>query len=306
MAVIQVRVNDALKHNPPSGQEHLSVHGSDWLYAVTAIYTVSFLVVLGLTYVARAGERIFHYIYSMALFVGAITYYAMASDLGFTVIATSSNRGDGISRQIFFAHYINWVVSFPAVILSTGLLSGLSWATLGYQVFLSWFWVLTYLSGAYTVSHYKWGFFAYGTVAWMMLAASQWLLDGRRSAARVGVSRDHLLLSGWLNLLWLLYPIAWGLSDGGNKIGVTPGFIFFGILDVLMLPVLAFATLYLSGSWDYNKLNIAFTQYGRVPVAGGNFPEKEHTAAPAPAEPAGVPASATPAGVVAPEPAMTA
>ncbi|CAK7202924.1 hypothetical protein SEUCBS139899_005651 [Sporothrix eucalyptigena] len=300
MAVIQVRTNDALNINPPSGAEHLSVHGSDWVWAITAIYIVSFLAVFGLSFAARAGERIFHYIYGMALFVGSVTYYAMASDLGFTVIEASSNLGRGDSRQIFFAHYINWVVSFPAVILSLGLLSGLPWATLAYQVFLSWFWILSYISGAYTTTHYKWGFYGFGTAAWIFLALSQWLLDGRRSAVRVGAARDHTLLSGWLNLLWLLYPIAWGLSDGGNKIGVTPSFIFFGILDVLMLPVLSFATLFLSRNWDYNKLNIAFTQYGRVPIAGGNYPEKEQAAG------VQVPAAAAPADVAAPEPVVTA
>ncbi|CAK7265151.1 hypothetical protein SEPCBS119000_001366 [Sporothrix epigloea] len=275
MAVIQFRSNDALDINPPLGDEHLTVHGSDWLWAVTAIYIVSFLAFFGLSFFVRAGERVFHYIYGIALLVGSVTYYAMASDLGFSVVAASDNLGRGDdTRQVFFAHYINWVVSFPAVILSLGLLSGLPWATLAYQVFLAWFWILTYLAGAYTATNYKWGFFAFGTVAWIFLAASQWALDGRRSAVRVGVARDHTLLSGWLNLLWLLYPIAWGLSDGGNKIGTTSDFVFFGILDVLMLPVLSFATLFLSRNWDYGKLNIAFTQYGRVPVAGGNYPEK--------------------------------
>ncbi|CAK7209270.1 hypothetical protein SCUCBS95973_000382 [Sporothrix curviconia] len=300
MAVIQFRTNDALDINPPSGDEHLSVNGSDWLWAVTAIYIVSFLAFFGLSFFARAGERVFHYIYGIALLVGSVAYYAMASDLGFSVIETSTNVGLADTRQIFFALYINWVVSFPAVILSLGLLSGLPWATLAYQVFLAWFWILTYISGAYTTTHYKWGFYAFGTVSWIFLAISQWVIDGRRSAVRVGAARDHTILSGWLNLLWLLYPIAWGLSDGGNKIGTTPGFIFFGILDVLMIPVISFATLFLSRNWDYNKLNIAFTQYGRVYVAGGNFPEKEQATG------VQAPANTVPAGVAAPEPVVTA
>lgn len=33
-----------------------------------------------------------------------------------------------------------WVVEFPAVILSLGLLSGVSWATIVYNIFLSWIW----------------------------------------------------------------------------------------------------------------------------------------------------------------------
>ncbi|KIH91581.1 hypothetical protein SPBR_01941 [Sporothrix brasiliensis 5110] len=302
MAVIQLRSNDALNINPPAGDEHLSVHGSDWLWAVFAVYLASFLAVFALSFAARAGERVFHYVYSIGLFVGVVTYFAMASDLGFVVVRTVNQESRGLSRQVFFAHYINWVVAFPAAILSLGLVSGLPWATIVYQIFLSWIWVVAYLVGAFTTSNYKWGFYAFGTFAWILLAVSQWLLDGRRSAVRVGVARDFNMLSGWLNLLWLLYPLAYGLSDGGNRIGVTPSFIWYGILDALLLPVLAFATLVLSRNWDYSGLNIAFTQYGRVPVAGGHFPEKEQAAAAAPA-------TATPAGgpgVVAPEPAVTA
>ena len=90
--------------------------------------------------------------------------------------------------------------------------------------------VVSYLVGAYTTTNYKWGFFAFGTVAWIFLALGTFT-DGRAGASRVGVSRDYFILAGWLNLLWLLYPIAWGLSDGGNKISLTSSFVFFGVLD---------------------------------------------------------------------------
>lgn len=217
----------------------------------------------------------------------------MASDLGWSLMIMSNNLDNGLTRQIFFAKYINWVVSFPAIILVLGLLSGVSWATIVYQVFLSWFWILAYIAGAYTPTNYKWGFFAFGTFAWVLLTLSQWM-HGRKAAKRVGVTRDYTILLGWLTLLWLLYPVAWGLSDGGNKIGETAGFIFFGILDVLLLPILSFVTMAMSSNWDYGKLNIAFTQYGRVPVASGPFPEKA-AAAPG-AAPAPAPAAAPTAG----------
>ena len=43
MGLILLRDNDALDVNPPAGEIHLSTHGSDWLWAVTAIYVVSFV-----------------------------------------------------------------------------------------------------------------------------------------------------------------------------------------------------------------------------------------------------------------------
>ncbi|KAI1418157.1 family A G protein-coupled receptor-like protein [Hypoxylon sp. FL1857] len=281
MAILLQRANDALNINPPSGNEELSVNGSDWLWAVTAIYIVSFIAFYATTFIARSGEKIFHYLFTIALLVGSISYFAIASDLAYVVIpVVNSKPVDNWNRQIFWAEYVNWVVSFPVVTIALGLLSGVSWATIIYNVALSWTWVISYLVGAFTTSNYKWGFYAFGTIAWALLAFST-LSGGTTAAKRVGVARDHTILAGWVNLLWLLYPIAWGLSDGGNKIGVTPAYIFWGILDVLLIPVVSFTFIILARRWDYGKLNLAFTRYGRVHQAG-EFPEKTTTA---PAQP---------------------
>jgi bacteriorhodopsin len=243
-----------------------------------------------LLWVARGGERVFHYLFITALAVGSIVYYAQASDLGWRVIPQVNYVGRG-TRQIFWAKYVLWVVEFPIICLALGLLSGISWATILYEVILSWIWVICYLVGAFTTTNYKWGFFAFGTFAWLLLAVHT-LRDGSVGARRLGVARDHSTLAGWVNLLWLLYPIAWGLSDGGNRIGVTGSFIWYGILDLLILPVTAWAFIILARRWDYNRLNIAFTQYGRVNHQPGHFPEKDGGAAAAPGT-APVPATAT-------------
>jgi len=281
MGPLLVRTNEALDVNPtPQGaDQYLVTNGSNWLWAVTAIYCVSFMAVVGLGYIAKSGEKIFHYVWSIALLVGSISYFAMASNLGWTLVAAANNADSyGQVRQIFFAKYINWVVSFPAVAIVLGLLSGVSWATIFYWVALCWTWVVSYLVSALVSTNYKWGFFAFGTFAWMLLTCGIHF-DGMTAAKRVEVGRDYTILAGWVSLLWLLYPIAFGLSDGGNRIGVTAGFIFWGILDVLMVPLLTFATVFLSRHWDYGKLNLHFTQYGRVASRGGNFPEKDAPAA---------------------------
>ncbi|KAI1813088.1 heat shock protein 30 [Poronia punctata] len=282
MAVLPVllrRGNDALDVNPPAGSHYLSAGGSDWLFAVTAVYIVAFLVFYALSFRARSGEKVFHYIFTIALLVGTITYFAQASDLGWRLISQVNSRPSlALTRQIFWPKYVNWVVSFPAIIIALGLLSGVPWATIVFNIFLSWIWVVSYLVSAFTTSNYKWGFFAFGTVAWLLLAYNTFTAGS--SAKRLGVGKDHTMLSGWVNFLWLLYPIAFGVTDGGNTIGVTPGFIFFGVLDLLLIPVTAFAFLFLARRWDYNNLNLAFTRYGRV-HNNGHYPDK-HTGTTAP------------------------
>jgi bacteriorhodopsin len=195
----------------------------------------------------------------MALLTGAATYYAQASDLGWSAVLET----DHLSRQIFYARYINWVVSFPALVLSLGLLSGVSWTTIICNIFIAWFWVLSYLVTAYTTTSYKWGFFAFGTFAYIILAMST-INESHESAVILGIGRDYRILSCWVNLLWLLYPVAFGLSDGGNVIGVTGGFIFFGVLDMLLLPMTSVGFLLLSRKWDFAKLQLDFSEYRGV------------------------------------------
>lgn len=240
------------------------------------------LIVVGLAYFARAGEKIFHYLFTISVLTGTIAYFTMASDLGNVAVKVSDTLSEPGTRQIFYAKYINWFVGWTPLIIAVGLISGVSWATIAYNVALTWTWIATWLAGAFTPTNYKWGFFAFGTFAYFLLSASI-LYQGLISAKRVGITTHYTIISGYLVFMWLLYPIAYGLDDGGNKISVTSGFIFFGILDVLTVPLLAGAFLFLSTRWNYGELNLQFTQYGRVAV-GGTFPEREKAVVePAPA-----------------------
>ncbi|OJJ43581.1 hypothetical protein ASPZODRAFT_2114135 [Penicilliopsis zonata CBS 506.65] len=232
----------------------LSSHGSDFLWAVTGIYVVSFLGLLTLSFTAKESDRVFHYLFSFILLLGASTYYAQAANLGWMTVTDEQ-----VSRQVFYAKYINWAVSFPSLALAFGLLAGVSWTTMICNIAMAVYWVGTYLVAAYTSSVHKWGLFAFGTFAWLILAMST-LNESREAAALLGVERDYLFLSVWLNLLWVLYPVAFALTDATHRIGVTGGAVFFGVLDILTVPVLALAfVLVFSRRWDYRKLSLAFS-----------------------------------------------
>jgi bacteriorhodopsin len=222
-----------------------------------------------MSFTSHESKKVFNYTLAMALLAGAATYFAQASDLGWSAVLQT----DQLSRQVFYARYINWVISFPALVLSLGLLSGVSWTTIILNIFIAWFWVLSYLGAAYTTTSYKWGFFAFGTFAYIILAMST-LNESRESAEVLGIGRDYMILSGWINLLWMLYPVAFGLSDGGCIIGVTGSFVFFGILDLLLLPVVSIGFLILSRKWDFGKLQLDFSEYRGI-RQGTTLREKE-------------------------------
>jgi hypothetical protein len=53
--------------------------------------------------------------------------------------------------------------------------------------------------------------------------------------------------------IWLLYPIAWGVADGGNVISPLKEMIFYGILDVLAKPVFCFYHAYALRGIPYER-----------------------------------------------------
>ena len=57
--------------------------------------------------------------------------------------------------------------------------------------------------------------------------------------------------------IWFLYPIAWGLAEGGNVIHPDSEAVFYGILDIIAKPIFGFLLL-------YGHRNISPAQLGLV------------------------------------------
>ena len=115
--------------------------------------------------------------------------------------------------------------------------------------------IITGLVGALVVSSYKvgaihvllkfaslivtqWGYFVFGCFA---LFGVVWTLTwtARKHAAGLGadVSKAYLICGVLTVFLWFLYPIAWGLCEGGNVISPDSEAVFYGILDLFAKPV---------------------------------------------------------------------
>jgi bacteriorhodopsin len=64
MAALFLRDNDALRTNPPAGDEYLTDGGSNWLWAVFAIFALSFVRLPDINCdsfsVARANQHAHH------------------------------------------------------------------------------------------------------------------------------------------------------------------------------------------------------------------------------------------------------
>ena len=104
----------------------------------------------------------------------------------------------------------------------------------------------------------------------LLFVAYQLVFVARLHAAALGpnVSRVYNTCGVLTIFLWFLYPIAWGLAEGGNVIHPDSEAIFYGILDVLAKPV--FGILLLNGHRNISvaELGIFIRDYDEVPSAG--------------------------------------
>lgn len=98
--------------------------------------------------------------------------------------------------------------------------------------------------------------FAFLWVAWTVI----W--TARKHAAAIGpdVSRTYLICGVWTIFLWFLYPIAWGLSEGGNVIAPDSEAVFYGILDLMAKPVFGALLLWGHRNIDPGRLGRKFSK----------------------------------------------
>ncbi|KAI5961215.1 uncharacterized protein KGF55_004140 [Candida pseudojiufengensis] len=252
-----VKRNRAVDINPPPPQSdiNLTSHGSDWLWAAFSVFALLAVVhgfIYSLTSVRRSGLK--KSLLIIPLFTNAVmafAYYTYASNLGYTWIRTefhhvTTDRGLGV-RQIFYNKYIGWFLCWPlvltifAIITHTRLtddrddilkrvvqiISTIFTRFLAIAVF-----VLGLLIGGLIRSSYKWGYFTFAVVA-QLFAIYLVCVDLHHSFQSPTKSWLGNLIITFYIVVWILYPVCWGLSEGGNVIQPDSEAVFYGILDLI-------------------------------------------------------------------------
>jgi bacteriorhodopsin len=127
---------------------------------------LSGFIFIGLGYRKHRRDRLFHYITAAVVFVAAIAYFSMGSNLGFTPIAVEFPRSNpkvsGQFREIFYVRYIDWFITTPLLLLDLLLTAGMPWPTILWVILVDEIMIVTGLVGALVVSIYKWGYFTFG------------------------------------------------------------------------------------------------------------------------------------------------
>ncbi|EMC97866.1 hypothetical protein BAUCODRAFT_31870 [Baudoinia panamericana UAMH 10762] len=250
----------------------ITTHGSDWYWAVCAVMVCSTFAFMGLAVTKPRTQRIFHYITAAITMVASIAYFSMGSNLGWTPIPVEFHRNTpqahGNYREIFYVRYIDWFITTPLLLLDLLLTAALPWPTLMYVILLDWVMIVTGLVGALVASGYKWGYFAFGCAA---LAYIVYVLvfEARKHANAMGrdVGKAFTYCGSLTTLLWILYPIAWGLCEGGNVIHPDSEAIFYGILDLFAKPVFGALLIWGHRGIDPARLGLHIHDYDEKDLA---------------------------------------
>ncbi|KAK9453302.1 hypothetical protein V1511DRAFT_462620 [Dipodascopsis uninucleata] len=256
--------NEALDINPPAGAKlHITTNGSDWYWTVFSVMGFTVLAYAVAAYFVPRKERVFHYTSIAAAFFASIAYFTLASDLGWTPIETEfSHQQDGGFRQVFYARYIGWFMVSPLLMINVSFLAGMSWITSLFIACIQEIFVISGLIGSLVPSTYKWGYFTIGVSAWFLVAYNLVYVGyqslGELSATNVHpeLKKMYIGLVSCMCLIYSLYPISWGLSEGGNVITPTSEGVFYGVLDIIALPILNTAVLYMSRRLDFEEIGL--------------------------------------------------
>lgn len=87
-----------------------------------------------------------------------------------------------------------------------------------------------------------------------------WVLvgPGRRSAYAISKEAGGAYIKSTIVLLviWVLYPVCWGLADGGNVITTDSEMVFYGVLDILAKPCFILLHLFALSRTNYEALKL--------------------------------------------------
>ncbi|KIW97375.1 uncharacterized protein Z519_02767 [Cladophialophora bantiana CBS 173.52] len=245
---------------------HITTRGSDWYWAVMSVMGITMLAILAISFLKPACNRLFYYILSLVAFVAMVEHYSMASNLGWVPIDVewrrSSHLVSGVNRQIWWVRYCGWFLIWPLLSATILLASVVPGIQVFWTCFLSCSMAILAVVGAVVRTDYKWGYYGFWIWCWLLIGYQLIWLPRKFALARgKDVAFAHNITAGWVWMLWMLYPICWGVSEGGNVIPPDSEFIFYGILDCCLIPITSAFFLFSHWTIDPSRLGLKMRTY---------------------------------------------
>ncbi|KAF4614381.1 hypothetical protein G7Y89_g15356 [Cudoniella acicularis] len=231
--------------------ESIGNTGTQVVFVVMLLSTLSFIA---MSWRVPVQKRLFHVITTFITLFATISYFAMAIGDGnsyahIVIKETHKHVPDTIEhvyRQVFWARYIDWSLTTPLLLLDLAFLAGMNGASIIIAIVADLIMVLLGLFAAFgSTDGQKWGYYAIACIAYLVIVW-QLVISGRRAVLAKDNKTAKLFASigGFTLILWILYPIVWGIGDGSRNWSVDAEIVAYGVLDILAKPVFGFWLLF--------------------------------------------------------------
>ena len=245
--------------------ETIGHSGKITLWVVFVIMFLSSLTFFYLAWRVPVQKRLFHVITAFIALFATLSYYAMAIGDGHALThivlrethSHSPETVQHIYRQVFWARYVDWSLTTPLILLDLSFLAGLNGANILVTIVADLIMVLTGLFGAYhNDGAAKWGWYAMGCVGFLVIIY-QLVIPGRRAVSSKDAKTSKLFaaIAGYTLIVWILYPIVWGIGDGSRTWSVDTEIIAYAVLDVLAKPVFGLWLLFAHANKDATSVD---------------------------------------------------
>ena len=200
-----------------------------WIYVAVMAASALYIFVL-----SRDPRGVPKYKYLIHIFV------VVWSGLAYTALALGQGTVDVGGETVYFARYIDWVVSTPLLLLSLVLtghytlkLEGpITAGLLGSQVIM----ILTGLVGDLSTGPARWVWYLAGCVALFIVIRLMWselYVKAREQGPEL--TQAYKGSAVFLTVQWLLYPTVWAIGTPGlgliDAAATTAFFIFLPIIS---------------------------------------------------------------------------
>ena len=195
-----------------------------WLWIGTIGMTIGALSFLVLGRGAQDEGRDFFVITFFIALVAATSYLAMAMDQGIVTI-------DG--REVFYARYIDWLITTPLLLLDLAILVGARRQIIAWLIGLDVYMIGTGLVAGLTANNERYVWFAVSSLAFLAILGIlgrqfRSLAQAKGAAVTATFTRLAVLTVG----LWTLYPIIWLLgTEGTSTVSLTTEVAMFTVID---------------------------------------------------------------------------
>jgi len=216
--------------------------GHRTLWVVFAIMLITTLVFYIMAFRVPVQKRILHVLTSLIGTFTTISYYALATGDGISLLHYTIRKGHkhipdiyyDLYRQVYWGRYIEWAITTPIILLILSLLAGLNGANILVITVTGLTMAVLALLAALQPRESGWGYFAMACIGFLVVVY-QLGWNGRATALTKDskLAKFYIAIATYTVIIWLAYPIIGAIGQGTQIVSVDHEIIAYAVVDVL-------------------------------------------------------------------------